>query len=404
MSFSAARLSSRRGLSTRRIAIALAVVALTLTGLLPSTESVQAGSRYSKSSRTIRQGLTLMSVVDSQGPNRIKVLKLNPATNLTLDVALANNRLPGRERTSSMARRRGAIAAVNGNFGTDWGRPLGLFAEDGRLQTSPIASGGAFALSKDERRAYVGYPDLEIVANNLTSDVRWNVSDWNDQYPADNGIAAYTKSGGDAVRPPSGSCSVRLLPQSKMRWGTAKIGVGRTYDVDKVACGERLYPLNGVVLAADRGTNNASRLSAARRGQDVRLAWSLGWAGVMDAIGGSPVLMRDGRVTVDACSGYVCQRHPRTGVGVTPKGHILLVTVDGRRDASVGMSITEFARLFQWLGAESAMNLDGGGSSTMVVRGRVVNSPSDSGGEREVVSSLVVLPGADKGEPRPLAP
>ena len=404
MSFSAGPVASRARSPRRTAAVVVLGVTLLASVALPAGDTASAGSRYSRSTRTIRQGLSLISVVDSQGPNRIKVLKLNPRSSMTLDVALSNNRLPGRERTSSMARRHGAIAAVNGNFGNDWGRPLGLFAEDGVLKTSPIASGGAFALSKDERHAYVGYPDLEVVADNATSGARWNVSDWNDQYPAPAGIAGYTKAGGDPVRPPSDSCSVRLLPQSKMRWSAARVGVGRTYDVDKVACGERLYPLNGVVLAADRGTNNAARLSAARRGQDVRLAWSLGWAGVMDAIGGSPVLMRDGRVAVDSCSGYVCQRHPRTGIGVTAKGHILLVTVDGRRDGSVGMSIMEFARLFQWLGAESAMNLDGGGSSTMVVRGRIVNSPSDSGGEREVVSSLIVLPGADKGEPRPLAP
>lgn len=366
--------------------------------------TAHAGARYSKTTRAIRPGLTLMKIVDSNGPNRIKVLKLDPRSKMTLDVGLSNNKLPGRERTSSMVRRHGAIAGINGNFGYDWGRPIGLFAEDGRLQTSPTASGGVFALSQDERSAYVGYPDLAIRAQNRTSNTTWTVNDWNDQYPARNGIAAYTKAGGDFVRPPSGACSVRLVPATRMRWSALRAGVGRTYKIDRAVCGERVHPLNGVVLAADRGTRGANQLSAARRGQSVRLSWSLGWAGVMDAIGGSPVLMREGQVMVGQCSGYVCQRHPRTGVGVTPKGHILLVTVDGRRDNSVGMNLVEFARLFKWLGAQSAMNLDGGGSTTMVVRGRVVNSPSDSSGERSVVSSLLVLPEADDSEPRPLAP
>ena len=394
-------LGARRNRTTLCIVGALVAVA-SAAPVGPGAEA--APTRYSKTSRSLRPGLTMIKVADSLGPNRIRVLKIDPSTSLTLDVELANDRLPGRETTSSMANRRGAIAAVNGNFGTDWGRPLGLFAEDGELQSSPIASGGVFALSKDERTAYVGYPDLRMVAQNLSSGARWDVSDWNDQYPTRGAIAGYTSSGGDQVRPPQDACSVRLVPATRLAWDTGKLGVSRTYSIEKARCARRrLSPMSGVVLASAQGTAGARTLSAARAGQSVRLGWSLGWAGVVDAIGGSPVLMRDGAVMVSPCGGYVCQRHPRTGVGVTPTGEILLVTVDGRQSNSVGLDIVQFARLFKWLGAESAMNLDGGGSTTMVVRGRVVNSPSD-GRERPVVSSLLVLPGPDTEEPRPQAP
>lgn len=122
---------------------------------------------------------------------------------------------------------------------------------------------------------------------------------------------------------------------------------------------------------------------------------------MMDAIGGSPVLMKDGQIVIEPCSAYVCGRHPRTAVGFTSTGKILLVTVDGRRSDSVGMTVVQLARLFKYLGAEAALNLDGGGSATMVLKGKVVNRPSDSGGERAVVSSLLVLPGPDEGEPQP---
>ena len=65
------------------------------------------------------------------------------------------------------------------------------------------------------------------------------------------------------------------------------------------------------------------------------------------------------------------------------------MVVDGRQSASVGMSLGELANFFQRLGVDSAMNLDGGGSSSMVVRGRVVNHPSD-GFERSVTNALLV--------------
>jgi hypothetical protein len=78
-------------------------------------------------------------------------------------------------------------------------------------------------------------------------------------------------------------------------------------------------------------------------------------------------------------------------------GRVLLVVVDGRRRASVGMDLVGLAKLMRRLGAVSALNLDGGGSSTMVVRGKVKNRPSD-GWERPRSSAVLVLDGDDPGE------
>ncbi|MGH9266162.1 MAG: phosphodiester glycosidase family protein, partial [Acidimicrobiales bacterium] len=86
---------------------------------------------------------------------------------------------------------------------------------------------------------------------------------------------------------------------------------------------------------------------------------------------------------------FTQDRHPRTMVGMTPAGEVLLVTADGR-GASAGLSLIEAARLMADLGAVDAMNLDGGGSTTFVTGGVVRNAPSD-GRERPVASSLAVL-------------
>jgi exopolysaccharide biosynthesis protein len=77
---------------------------------------------------------------------------------------------------------------------------------------------------------------------------------------------------------------------------------------------------------------------------------------------------------------------------VRADGRILLVAVDGRQPAkSVGMTIAELTALLLELGAVEAINMDGGGSTAMVVRGRVVNSPSDPAGERPVGDALLVF-------------
>jgi exopolysaccharide biosynthesis protein len=90
---------------------------------------------------------------------------------------------------------------------------------------------------------------------------------------------------------------------------------------------------------------------------------------------------------------FVARRHPRTLAGMRRDGTLLLVTVDGRRPGwSDGVTLPEAARLMRALGGRDALNFDGGGSSTMTVRGRVVGRPSDPTGERPVSDALVVLP------------
>lgn len=93
-------------------------------------------------------------------------------------------------------------------------------------------------------------------------------------------------------------------------------------------------------------------------------------------------------------NGWYVARNGRTAAGVAADGTILLVEIDGRQPTlSVGTSIPETAAVMAWLGATSAVNLDGGGSSNMVVGGKMVGHPSDAVGERGVGDTLMLLPG-----------
>jgi len=85
------------------------------------------------------------------------------------------------------------------------------------------------------------------------------------------------------------------------------------------------------------------------------------------------------------------ERHPRTVIGTSGDGRIWLIAVDGRDKAlSLGMSFAELQNLVTRVGLVDALNLDGGGSTTMVVRGVVVNHPSDATGPRKVSDAIVV--------------
>lgn len=90
---------------------------------------------------------------------------------------------------------------------------------------------------------------------------------------------------------------------------------------------------------------------------------------------------------------WINRRNPRTALGVRADGTVLLVTVDGHRhDSAVGLTIKELRRLMASLGALDAVNLDGGGSSALAIRGRLVNHSSDRDGERKVGDAILFIP------------
>ncbi len=379
-----------------------------MVGVIVSSDTpvTLAATRYRRSATQIAPGIKLIRILDTWGPNRIKVLSIDPASRMTIDTVLSNNLLTGFERTSSMARRRGAIAAINGDYALPWGRPPHVFAEDGNLKGTPIPWGRAFAISRDETDAYFGHPSVLVSVANARTGATWRVQLWNERGPQVSEIAGYTSAAGGHLKPPRSSCSARLYRASRMRWGSSsRVGVVRDYRIDAVRCmNHRMRLKGGTVLSARRGSSRAKDIKGLTRGDIVALKWSPGWSGVLDVIGGNPTLFEQGRNTIGQCprTAYFCRRHPRTGVGVKRNGRILFVVVDGRRPGdSIGMRPLQFARLFKHLGATSALNLDGGGSTTMVVRDRIINRPTDPGGERAVSSALVVVRGRDLREKEP---
>jgi hypothetical protein len=131
-------------------------------------------------------------------------------------------------------------------------------------------------------------------------------------------------------------------------------------------------------------------------------------------VNGGPMLVKGGQEDVTARQdgmvhqgdsnsfyyGWVHKRNPRTFAGTDAQGRTLLVTADGRSTDSLGLSLKEEADVAQSLGMVQAMNLDGGGSTTAVAGGSVVNTPSGTS-ERPVGDALLVLPGRDGQDRRP---
>lgn len=378
----------------------IAGLAFLVPASAPATDSGRV-SVGAPTTRAIAPGVTLYEATVA-GPNRVHVLTLEPSSPATLDVTTARRSLPGFKPTSAMATRERAIAAINGDFGLYPGRPGHAYAQDASFkQTSLLGiDGKSFATTQDGLATFIDRPDLSIT---ISPDVgaAFLVDDWNNGPPKQHDIMAFTPFGGTVDPVPSGVCAARLVPAGASTWGPAQIGVARPYEVQAQRCGGSPLPVKGAVVLTSSLTGPASeRIKNLELGEAVELTWSLGWPGITDTIGGSPLLIEDGQIAVGNCDTYLCSRQPRTAIGLTEEGNILLAVIDGRWSGrSVGMTLKDLAEFMSDQGAVWALNLDGGGSSTMWVKGKgIINRPSD-GDERAVSSAIVILPGADPGEP-----
>ncbi|MGQ9629671.1 MAG: phosphodiester glycosidase family protein [bacterium] len=325
--------------------------------------------------------LSIASHITSSGWADVYVLRVDLNDPRVYVVpALSFDRIGGRETTSSIAKRKGAEGAVNASFYAQTGHPLGMVMIDRRLISEPILNRTVMGITRDGRTVW-GNPtfrgrcllnDREIPVHRINS-VRRN--------PSDNIL--YTREFASRT-PVNSGVDLALL-------AGFVIGV--------FPGGGAVVPDAGYVLSLGRGEDVEVGV-----GDQIFFDWGLepGWDSVVHAIGGGPRLIKNGEVFItaqeegfrpDVFEGVA----PRTAVGVTEDNHLLLVVVDGRRLGSVGISLRDLAKLMLSLGAYQAMNLDGGGSSTMVYRGRVVNIPSD-GRERPVSAVILVYYKRGDGE------
>lgn len=378
---------TRRGRSALGVLL-LGVVLLSGLVAAPLARSVPGGR---PPVRVVAPGVALTTYVDRRVPVRAYVLWIDPSQGASIGMALPRGRLGSLQKTSDIARALGAVAAVNGDLGsTGGGRPVHPLALDGELvQTSPVL-GAMFSISSDGSMR-IGKPSESVSITEIDTGETLPIASWNRGGPSPGELSAHTDLGGTLEAPRPFTCSARLLPAGPS--SPTADGSTRTYTVDQAGCfSSRLPTGGGVVVSAVPATDEATVVRSLSAGEQMRIDWSLGWPGIVDAIGGSHVLVQNGRVVLGTCSGAICVRNPRTGIGLTADGRIVLVVVDGRQKGSVGMSLGELASFFVRLGVDSAMNLDGGGSSTMVIKGRVANRPS-SGFERSVTSAIVIRRG-----------
>jgi hypothetical protein len=345
---------------------------------------------------TIASGVLLRSYRLARGPWAIHVLDVD-LSQCWSPVALKGfPAATGRKRTSQLvselasSRRSVVTAAVNGDFFlfVPAGVPVGALVRDGLLITGPVAR-PVFAVDSAGRPSL---DTLHVVGHATSGADQLRITAWNRHAP--DGLALFDAAFGSQVDSVSGTLRVALSgPRG-----------GRVTHID-ASGGPTPIPRDGAVLVAGArsGVEVLDRMLmlARTRGRfDVEVR--LGPHHPREAVGGFPILVRGGAEVAGLDSAgaptFAPVRHPRTIVGIGASGRrLLLITVDGRQPGySAGMTLREAARLALDLGATDALNLDGGGSTTMAVMRSddastgvlVVNRPSDPQGERPVGNAL----------------
>jgi exopolysaccharide biosynthesis protein len=322
-----------------------------------------------------------------KGPLSINLLDINLLNpRVKVRPILAGDSFNHLRDVSDDAKNSHALAAVNANYFKRNGTPLGTLIVDGEWVAGPLYDRVSLGLARDgtvqiDRVKFGGTLETSspeaprIWVNNINQPRRSGCH-----------IIAYTRRWGNFVRLDYSGCIIALDAR------------GRVVDKNDR---EMTIPWGGMVLTDSKD----GELSKLRAGDETRLTWQIKpdeWRDVVQAVSGGPLLIKDGQLFVDLKDECFCKSwsgsgiRARTAAAVTADHHLLLVTIEGPH------TLWDLAKFLQKLGAVDALNLDGGGSTTMVVNGATVTRAS-SASERRVASAFGVFVDPPKEAPRTAA-
>lgn len=374
---------------------------MTLTGILLSlvaSSPAHAPSAYKE--QWVREpipGLRYIQEVFSDPPLVVHTVRFRaPESGFDMEAILAKDRVfeksgtISRETVTSMARRTGALMVVNADFFGSDGDPLGLMMRGGRLISEPYPTRSAVAWAESTLLFDAPTWKGELVS---PSGVIIPLDGVN-RSAKDGEIVLYFPDGGRASSPVPGNALVFAADAAAASLGESRLVFKLVVPDTR---GLEVEPGQAVLLAA--GKAGPRVLKDLRQNEEWRLRLSLtgaiNWSAIHHALGGGPRLLTKGQVAVSDLSerfspDLINGRHPRTAIGTTADGEIVVVVVDGRSRFSRGVTLAELAMLMKERGCADAVNLDGGGSSALWLASGVVNLPSD-GVERPVANALALF-------------
>lgn len=305
-------------------------------------------------------------------PVRINIVEADlKLSNLEFKPVLASEKLNSRRSIKNIAQKSSSVVALNGTyFKPQTGVPIGTLMIDKKLMTGPMYDRVALGVFED------GF-DIARVSLNAkvkSGDIEVKIDNINQQRTLSTHTILYTPDWG-----------IKAPPIPKYGYQIVVSDNKITY----AGINQSAIPNDGYVIVGPK-----SILGRFEVGKKIKadIKTLPNWDNVKHIISGGPYLLKNGEVYVDVTAqklGSITGRNPRSAVGYTVDHRLILVAVDGREGASVGLTLTELAYFMKSIGCTNAINLDGGGSTVMYVKGNIVNNPKVNGGIP--LSNAVVL-------------
>jgi len=352
--------------------------------------------------KIVGPGVTYIKLDVPSVPWKIDILKVevfNPF--IKVETVKSLDKLgAGREKTSAMSLRKNAVGhwsvgAINADFfDLATGTPNNIQVVNGELLRKERPDYPVVGFDSSDHYS-ISKPGF--VSKLILNDTVFTINGINEARGAGQ-ITAYNSYFGNTTGTNNSGSEFILYPVN--RWYVNDTIYARIDSV-RINSGGTTLPAGAMIISVE-GVHTNFLNSNLNKNDTVKILVNVlpGIRKAVEMLGGHPIIVTDGAVApLNASDPFVTTRHPRTVIGFSADSTIMyLVTVDGRQVLySRGMDLYELAQLMIDIGAHNAMNFDGGGSTTMVVRNEVVNSPSDPEGERTVANALLVVSRAPMG-------
>lgn len=351
-----------------------------------SNEVIPQKEYFSKESTEIKPGITkhLIKTINKRGPVIIHVLEIDLSNkNISVKVGLPGKKeIKAKDTLTNIVKNEKAFAGINANyFDVKVGNPLGTLITDGTWLIGPVYDRVAIGFSGDNEVLVD-----QIMLNGNTTVYRgfrkkpvtmFNIDGLNIPPHLYKSVGLFTTNW-DSEFVLSKDCQAFIVKN-----GTLK----------KIQDETAVIPDDGYILV-----DKNHSLGVLKRKDHLKINWqsSPDWSGITEAVSGGPYLVMDSKVFIDDKDQHIKfgtkdTYAPRSAVGVGKNNHLFLIAVDGRRNGySVGVTLIELAELLKKLDLKDAINLDGGGSTTLVLDGKIINKLSERH-ERKISNALLVF-------------
>ena len=383
------------------------------TTATPPTRALRFAADDSVSVDTVSAGIVHYRVKRPSGPFNIQIVTVPVGSRYELTAARAHDSLRSRERVSDMVRRRQARGdripvALNADFfdlrtGANENNQVidGLVWKANPVTDSPFDTFRNSHIQFAVGASGLPYMDRFSYAGTLTGPCGRFVLDGINTLPrVTDALILFSAAYADAPRRDSvhapRELALRATPSTGPGLGALELRAdGGASAAESPASIDRDHAILAAYGAVGPRLDSIARCTGPLR---VSRAFRPDRGSLTMIVGGWPRVVQDGKSIASAADSlegtfprFSAQRHPRSAIGISRDSAVVyLIAVDGRQETSDGMSLVELGDFLVSIGVYQGMNFDGGGSTTLVIDGKVANRPSDPAGERAVGNAILV--------------